>query len=413
MLVGKNRKGRPSFTMQAISHTVLPEESGCTVRHILKAVLHFSTHSVARLTRVEGGILVNGQHARTIDIVHTGDVVTARTGDCRSPKVLPTPGNWPLPVVWEDEHLLVVNKPAGMTAHASNFLPDTPTVAGALAWSRGSDFVFHSVNRLDKGTTGLMVVAKSGYIHDRLRHILHTGNFFREYRAVCVGSVPAPEGTVDAPIGRDETSTVRRCVRPDGSPALTHYQVLARKGDLTLMRLLPQTGRTHQLRVHMAFLGCPLAGDWLYGTEDPALIPRPALHAYAITLTHPITGETLHLTVPMPEDMARLIPEPNMKGERTMLTWNVTYHCKSGMRNTFYQALADLGVAANSRQEAGNLKYDYFFSAEDPDALLLVESWTEPALQQAHCQTEVFAKLQALKAEFCETVTIDKFGDNG
>ena len=109
--------------MESISHTVLPQEDGCSVRHILKAVLHFSTHAVARLTRVADGIQVNGQHARTIDIVHTGDVVTAQTGDHRSPKIQPTPGNWALPVVWEDEHLLVVNKPAGMTAHASNFLP--------------------------------------------------------------------------------------------------------------------------------------------------------------------------------------------------------------------------------------------------------------------------------------------------
>ena len=406
-------KGSRPAAMESISHTVLPEEDGCSVRHILKAVLHFSTHAVARLTRVADGIQVNGQHARTIDIVHTGDVVTAQTGDHRSPKIQPTPGNWALPVVWEDEHLLVVNKPAGMTAHASNFLPDTPTVAGALAWSRGSDFIFHSVNRLDKGTTGLMVVAKSGYVHDRLRRMLHTGDFFREYRAVCVGCPPKAEGVIDAPIGRDETSTVRRCVRPDGSPARTSYQVLAHKGPLTLVRLLPQTGRTHQLRVHMAFIGCPLAGDWLYGTEDPALIPRPALHACAITLTHPITGQALHLTAPLPEDMARLIPEPSTKGETTMLTWNVTYHCKRGQRDAFYQAITDLGVAANSRQEDGNLKYDYFFAAEDPDSLLLVESWTEPALQQAHCQTEVFAKLQALKAEYCETVTIDKFGDNG
>ena len=397
--------------METITHTVLPEEDGCTVRHILKAVLHFSTHSVARLTRVEDGILVNGQHARTVDPVHAGDVVTAQTGDHRPPKIQPTPGNWPLPVVWEDEHLLVVNKPAGMTAHASNFLPHTPTVAGALAWSRGTDFVFHSVNRLDKGTTGLMVVAKSGYIHDRLRRMLHSGQFFREYRAVCVGSPAAPEGMIDAPIGRDETSTVRRCVRPDGSPALTRYQVLSRQGVLTLVRLLPQTGRTHQLRVHMASIGCPLAGDWLYGTEDPDLIPRPALHAYAITLTHPITGEALHLTAPLPEDMARLVPAHNKKGEPTMLTWNVTYHCKPGTRDAFYQAITDLGIAANSRQEAGNLKYDYFFSADDPDALLLVESWTEPALQQAHCRTELFARLQALKAEYCQSVTIDRFGD--
>ena len=92
-----------------------------------------------------------------------------------------------------------------------------------------------------------------------------------------------------------------------------------------------------------------------------------------------------------------------------MLTWNVTYHCRPGQREAFYQALCDLGVRANSLQEEGNLKYDYFFAAEAPDDLLLVESWTTPALQQAHCQTEVFAKLQALKAEFCENVEIDKF----
>ena len=92
-----------------------------------------------------------------------------------------------------------------------------------------------------------------------------------------------------------------------------------------------------------------------------------------------------------------------------MLTWNVTYHCKPGQREAFYQALCDLGVRANSLQEEGNLKYDYFFAAEAPDDLLLVESWTTPALQQAHCQTEIFAKLQALKAQFCENVEIDKF----
>ena len=157
---GKGRKeGTP---LETITKTITAEEDGSTVRHILKAGLHFSTHAVARLTRAENGILVNGRHARTVDILHAGDVLQVETGDHRPPKVLPTPGDWPLPIVWEDRHLLVVNKPAGMTAHASNFLPDTPTVAGALAWQRGTDFIFHSVNRLDKGTTGLMVVAKSG-----------------------------------------------------------------------------------------------------------------------------------------------------------------------------------------------------------------------------------------------------------
>lgn len=94
-----------------------------------------------------------------------------------------------------------------------------------------------------------------------------------------------------------------------------------------------------------------------------------------------------------------------------MLTWNVTYHCKPGQRAAFYQAVTDLGVRENSIHEAGNVKYDYFFDAQDPDALLLVETWTTPALQEAHCQTEIFAKLQALKAQHCDSVTIDKFHD--
>ena len=304
---GKGRKeGTP---LETITKTITAEEAGSTVRHILKAGLHFSTHAVARLTRAENGILVNGRHARTVDILHAGDVLQVETGDHRPPKVLPTPGDWPLPIVWEDGHLLVVNKPAGMTAHASNFLPDTPTVAGALAWQRGTDFIFHSVNRLDKGTTGLMVVAKSGYVHDRLRRALHTEGFYREYRAVCLGCPQPLQGTIDAPIGRDETSAVARKIRPDGQSAISHYEVLAPGEALSLVKLVPETGRTHQLRLHMASIGHPLAGDWLYGSEDPALIPRPALHAYALRLIHPVTGEVLSLTAPLPADMRRLVPE--------------------------------------------------------------------------------------------------------
>ena len=114
--------------METISYTLPPEQDGVTVRHILKAVLHVSSHAISRLTRTENGIRVNGKHARTVDLLHTGDVLEVETGDHRPPRVRPTPGDWPLPVVWEDGHLLVVNKPAGMTAHASNFLPDTPII---------------------------------------------------------------------------------------------------------------------------------------------------------------------------------------------------------------------------------------------------------------------------------------------
>ena len=308
MCYSESRKG--AELLETITRTIIAEESGSTVHHILKAKLHFSSHAISRLTRAENGILVNGSHARTTFVLRAGDVLTVETGDHRPPKVEVTPGDWPLPIVWEDGHLLVVNKPAGMTAHASNFLPDTPTVAGALAWQRGTDFVFHSVNRLDKGTTGLMVVAKSGYVHDLLRRSLHTPRFIREYRAVCIGCPEPGAGVIDAPIGRDESSTIARMVRPDGQSAVSHYEVLSSQNGLSLVKLLPETGRTHQLRVHMASIGHPLAGDWLYGTEDPDLIARPALHSYALTLTHPVTGEVLHLTAPLPEDIARLVAEP-------------------------------------------------------------------------------------------------------
>ena len=290
-----------------VSYTVPPEDNGATVRHILRARLHFSAHAISRLVRVPDGILVNGQPVHTPFVLQTGDRLDVQTADHRPPSAVITPGPWPLPVLWEDEHMLVVNKPAGMTAHASNFLPDTPTVAGALAWSRGAEFIFHPVSRLDKGTTGLMVIAKSGYVHDLLRRSLHTPDFRREYRAVCVGRPVPDKGTIDAPIGRDTRSAVARMVRPDGSPAVSHYQVLKTQGTFSLLRLRPETGRTHQLRVHMASIGCPLVGDWLYGVENLTLISRPALHSAALALVHPVTRELISVSAPIPDDMQRLL----------------------------------------------------------------------------------------------------------
>ncbi len=301
--------------MESITKHITPEEDGTTVRHILKAKLHFSSRAISRLTRTPTGILVNGQHARTTCVLHAGDTLTVETGDQRQVKHEITPGNWPLPIVWEDEHLLVVDKPAGMTAHASNLVPDTPTVAGALAWQRGNDFLFHAVNRLDKGTTGLMVVAKSGYIHDQLRRALHSKAFYREYRAVCVGRPSPDQGTVDAPIGRDESSLVARKITPNGMPAVSHYEVLESNGQYSLLKLVPETGRTHQLRLHMASLGCPLVGDWLYGEEDRSLITRPALHSFALHLTHPVTGERLELVAPLPPEMLELLKPPDKQSE--------------------------------------------------------------------------------------------------
>ena len=167
----------------------------------------------------------------------------------------------------------------------------------------------HFVNRLDKGTSGLLIAAKTGYIHDRFRHALHSENLRREYRAIAVGHVSPPCGNISLPIGRQSGSIIQRCVCEDGLPCSTDYQVLCYRNNLTLLRLLPHTGRTHQLRVHMSALGYPLAGDWLYGKENNASIQRPALHSYRLEFLHPLSSKQLSFTAPLPQDMMRLMKE--------------------------------------------------------------------------------------------------------
>ena len=272
----------------------------------LRRRMGLSSTLVKQLKRRPGALLVNGEKAFTSAVLSRGDVVTADLSDPPNPRPIP-PVPMALDIAYEDQWLLVVNKAAPLPVHHSSFAPEEPTLAGGLAAYLGPDFTFHPVNRLDRGTTGLMAVAKCSHIHHLLTAQLHTGQFFREYRGIALGQVAPPAGTIDLPIARDPASPIKRCVSPAGAPAITDYETLAFSGGYTLLRLLPRTGRTHQLRLHLAAMGYPLAGDWLYGTEDRALIPRPALHSARLTLRHPITGALLELTAPLPADMARLV----------------------------------------------------------------------------------------------------------
>lgn len=194
------------------------------------------------------------------------------------------------------------------TIHPAALTEETVTVAGAVCHYLGQGS-FHCVNRLDRGTTGVMVVAKTGYVHRLCMEQLHSGDFRRTYLAVCSG-VPSPAaGSIDLPIGREPDSLLRRRVDPAGLAAHTDYETLWQGPDRALLRLTPGTGRTHQLRLHLSAIGHPLLGDWLYGTEDRTLIPRPALHSHRLELTHPVTRRRLTVTAPLPEDMVRLLPE--------------------------------------------------------------------------------------------------------
>lgn len=293
--------------MRILTYTVTPEEDGRMVKGILRGSLQLSYTLLKSLKWRENAILLNGQSVHVNTIVHAGDTVSVVLSE-RTPREDLYCANAAKPdIVYEDDDLLVLNKPAGVAMHPKSGDASAPSLAAMLTNYLGEGSVPHFVSRLDKGTSGLLIAAKSGYVHDRLRRALHSSDLRREYRAVAVGRVEPPYGVIDAPIGRAEGSIIRRCVRADGLPSLTEYETLQVNDRFTLLRLRPQTGRTHQLRVHMAYLGHPLAGDWLYGTEDKTLIARPALHSYELWFTQPVTGQKLHFTAPIPQDMQRLM----------------------------------------------------------------------------------------------------------
>ncbi len=297
--------------MARLELVVTAEEDGRTVLSLLKNRLGLSTGLIRRLKRAESGLTLNGARVFTDAPVRAGDRLAADLDAAeRATAVEPVPMD--LDILFEDGHLLILNKPAPLAVIPSSLSPGEPSLASGLVHYLGPGAAFHPANRLDRGTTGVMAVAKSGFIHDRLQRQLHTDAFSRSYLAVCVGAPEPPEGRVDLPIARAPGSVLRRQPDPAGRPASTDYRVVDTAGPFALVSLRPRTGRTHQIRVHMAALGCPLAGDWLYGTEAPELIGRPALHAAALELVHPVTGQALSFSAPLPEDMRSLLEKgPN------------------------------------------------------------------------------------------------------
>lgn len=290
--------------MRLIKLKILPEWAGRTVRSLLASELHCSATLIKRLKRQPGSVTLNGLAVPRVNLcVQAGDLLAADVDD---EEPIPKNAQCVIPIVYEDADLLVINKPAGMAVHPAGMTALAGTVAEAVCPYLGGR-ALHCVNRLDRGTSGLMVIAKSGYVHELMRRSLHSAALTREYRAIALGTVSPPEGMIDLPIARERESAVRRCIDPDGFPSRTRYETMTAGGGFTLLRVLPETGRTHQIRVHMAALGYPLAGDWLYGVEDPELIARPALHSYRLSMRSPITGEPVDLTAPLPEDMQALI----------------------------------------------------------------------------------------------------------
>ncbi len=289
-----------------MKHQVTQNEEGMRLRDVLRQSMGMS-YTAMKSAKWDGRILVN-QSPRTVDQpVHVGEWIEVLDKEAL-PVYSLTPCYRPVSIAYEDDDLWIIDKPAPLASQSSERQSDD-TLENMLYAHLGcpADFIYRPVNRLDKGTSGLMVVAKNAHAQYRLQRLLHTDEFRRTYLAVTEGVPKVPQGIIDAPIAKEDAASIKRVIDPAGKPSITHYQVLKSDGHRSLIRLQLETGRTHQIRVHLAYLGCPICGDFLYGQELPELPGRFALHSEEVLLHHPITGDWLTITSPLPAELQQLL----------------------------------------------------------------------------------------------------------
>ena len=290
--------------------TVTEAQHGMLLRNLLKQ-MHISSKMMRHLKFLPNGILINGVPVTVRYLLQSGDVLELATEDDESAPIKPV--DLPIAILYEDDDLVVPAKPADMPTHPSHDHYED-TVANALAYRYtqcGVPFVFRPINRLDRNTSGLLLIARNRMAAGRLTEFMQTGRIQKRYLAILDGEMTKTGGVIDKPLHRTAESIILREVcspdAPDAAPSRTEYTVLATGGGHTLVEARPITGRTHQLRVHFASIGHPITADDLYGTPSP-LLSRHALHAYKLTFPHP-ADETkiLTLTAPLPLDLERLL----------------------------------------------------------------------------------------------------------
>ena len=286
-----------------LESVVLPADDGRKIKFYVRGAMGVSYGQFASL-KMREGMRVNGVPVHANHILRTGDRVEVAIEETGSSLAEPVAGE--VDVRYEDDMLMILNKPAPLACQSSS-RNAAPALENFLMARYGAGFVFRPLNRLDKGTSGLMCAAKNAHAYQLMQRTLHTGDYLRQYLAVVCGRREG-SGVVDAPIAKEDAATVRRVVDFEkGKPAVTRWESQGVFGEYSLVRLTLETGRTHQIRVHMAHLGHPVAGDFLYGTELACLPGRFALHSARIRLTHPMTGEVLEITSPLPEELQNLL----------------------------------------------------------------------------------------------------------
>lgn len=291
------------------------EDQGKLLREFLRDNQQISRRALASIKYKGGHLEVNGREVSVRHPLCAGDKVTLTFPEEPVSEWI-TPVAIPLAICFEDEHVLVLNKPS--------FLPTIPTrvdgaasLAGAVLHyyeKVGLKSTFHAVNRLDRNTSGLLLIAKHRYVHDLFSKSMNNEIIKRTYCAIVHGTVLEEEGIISAPIGRKDDSIIEREVRSDGQRAITRFKVLKKFKTATLVQLQLETGRTHQIRVHLSHLGHPIIGDTLYGGEG-VFINRQALHSSVLEFQHPFTGDRHVVESKLPEDMEHLMDQLNLEKE--------------------------------------------------------------------------------------------------
>ncbi len=286
---------------RTLNYTIPPEYDGEKVNTFLRSGIGLSYRMVRSLRQIKGSMLLDGEYIRTIDPLKAGATLTLTLPQDKSTA---EPQKADFEVVYEDGDILVINKPAGLAMHPThNHQGDT--LANAVSYyltQSGRDAVFRAAGRLDKGTSGLVICALHKMAASKL-----AGKYEKQYTAIVEGEYTGT-GTIDAPIIRPDPMKTIRAVGEGGEEAVTHWKSLGSKNGLSLLEINLETGRTHQIRVHFASLGTPLAGDEMYGGHTDK-INRHALHCGKLTLTHPVTGEEMTFTAELPEDMKTIAKE--------------------------------------------------------------------------------------------------------
>lgn len=282
--------------MRTIRYEIGPGDDGKTVERFLRRDQGYSSGVVTELKKLPEGLLLDGKHIRTVDFLTVGSVLEVNLPD--QPKRMPL-SEIPVPILYEDEDVIVYDKPAGMPCHQSGgHIYDTLSSVYAAHCARTGEVTsFRPLNRLDMDTTGAVVAAKNRFAAGKLWKRVK-----KRYFALVQGEPPFPEGLIDLPILPEHPMEIRRIVHPEGQEARTEFHLLGSAKGVSLLGLVLHTGRTHQIRVHFSHLGMPLVGDVFYGGEEEPGLRRQALHCGTVRFCHVITGERLEIAAPLPED---------------------------------------------------------------------------------------------------------------